>query len=198
MRCPECGAVVDAPPPPPAHTRRGTLNVDDAALADFARIITKLRSARLAAGWYQETVGARLSLSGRAVSDWETGAGAPTLGSLILWSLELGQRLAIVGPNGNIQRGPRRPRPGENLLQFERRRLAAPLRNRRVVLRMKQSELGELIGVSRDSIQRWELTRVPPRPIAHIVWARKLGCAVILQPLSKSEHEDLSFLRGVG
>jgi len=39
----------------------------------------------------------------------------------------------------------------------------------------KVGELVVLVCVSRDSIHRWELVRVPPRPIAHVVRAQKLG-----------------------
>lgn len=159
------------------------LHVDIAAERTFARIIGGLRSARLDAGLSQNALSAGLPVRGRAISEWETGAIEPTLGHLIQWSRELGRRLVIIGRDGELRTGPVRPRPGETWEVFERRRLAVPLRNRRQALGMAQGELAELVGVTRDSIQRWELVRVPPRPIAHILWAQKLGCSLALRPI---------------
>jgi transcriptional regulator with XRE-family HTH domain len=160
------------------------LYVDTAAERTFARIIGGLRSARLDAGLSQNALSAGLPVRGRAISEWETGAIEPTLGHLIQWSRQLGRRLVIIGRDGELRIGPVRPRPGEPWEVFERRRLAIPLRNRRLVLGLGQGELGELVGVSRDSIQRWELARVPPRPIAHVVWAQKLGYALDVWPVA--------------
>jgi transcriptional regulator with XRE-family HTH domain len=157
------------------------LRVDYAAEKNLARIICGLRSARREAGLSQNRLSAGLPVRGRAISEWETGLMEPTLEHLIQWSGELGRRLVIVGPDGELRDGPAGPRPGETWVLFERRRLAVPLRNRRLALGMTQAELGRLVGVSRDSIQRWELVRVPPRPIAHIMWARRLGYFVNLR-----------------
>ena len=159
------------------------LHVDLAAERAFARIIDGLRSARVDAGISQNSLATGLPVRGRAVSEWETGAIEPTLGHLIQWSRELGRRLVIVGRDGELRDGPMRQQSGESWVSFERRRLAVPLRNRRLALGIAQGELGVLVGVSRDSIQRWELVRVPPRPIAHVVWAQKLGFALDLRPV---------------
>ena len=159
------------------------LNADIAAERAFARIIDGLRAARKEAGLSQNTLATGLPVRGRAVSEWETGAIEPTLGHLILWSRELGRRLVIIGRDGELRDGPMRQRSGESWESFERRRLAVPLRNRRLALGIAQGELGLLVGVSRDSIQRWELVRVPPRPIAHVVWAQKLGYALDVRPV---------------
>ena len=160
------------------------LHVDAGAERAFARIIHGLRSARLEAGISQNALSVGLPVRGRAISEWETGAIEPTLGHLIQWSRELGHRLVIIGRDGDVRHGPLRQRPGEAWEAFERRRLAVPLRNRRLALGIAQGELGELVGVSRDSIQRWELVRVPPRPIAHVVWARQLGYSLDIRPLA--------------
>ena len=151
------------------------LHVDYTAERAFARIVGGLRSARLDAGLSQNALAVGMPVRGRAISEWETGAIEPTLGHLIQWSHELGRRLVIIGRDGELRIGPVRQRPGETFEIFERRRLAVPLRNRRLALGMAQGELSALVGVSRDSIQRWELVRVPPRPIAHVIWAQKLG-----------------------
>jgi hypothetical protein len=73
------------------------------------------------------------------------------------------------GRGGEVCKSPLRQRRGDSWEIFERRRLAWPLKNRRVTWGMRQTELGELVGVSRDSIQRWELARVPPRPVVLVV-----------------------------
>lgn len=170
------------------------LHVDAASERAFARIVSGLRSARLQAGLSQNALSYGLPVRGRAISEWETGAIEPTLGHLIQWSRQLGRRLVIVGRDGELRIGPVRQRPGESWESFERRRLAVPLRNRRLALGMAQGELGRLVGVSRDSIQRWELVRVPPRPIAHIVWAQNLGYALEVRPIA----DGVPRLRRVG
>jgi transcriptional regulator with XRE-family HTH domain len=170
------------------------LHVDAAAERALARIVAGLRTARLDAGLSQNTLSSGLPVRGRAISEWETGAIEPTLGHLILWSRELGRRLVIVGRDGEPRNGPIRQRPGDSWESFERRRLAIPLRNRRLALGMAQGELGRLVGVSRDSIQRWELVRVPPRPIAHVVWAQRLGYTLDVRPLA----DGVPRLRRVG
>lgn len=160
------------------------LHVDTASERTFARIISGLRTARLDAGLSQNQLASGLPVRGRAVSEWETGAIEPTLGHLIQWSRQLGRRLVIIGRDGELRVAAVRQRPGESWDVFERRRLAIPLRNRRLVLGLGQGELGAMVGVSRDSIQRWELVRVPPRPIAHVVWAQKLGYALDVWPVA--------------
>jgi len=158
-----------------------TLRVDHAAKQAFERIVGALRSARVDAGLSQAALSSGLPVRGRAISDWESGITDPTLEHLLQWSRDLGCRLVIVAPGGDPRQGFSCPRIGETWELFERRRLAAPLRNRRVALNLIQRKLGGLVGVSRDSIQRWELARVPPRPIALVVWAQKLGYSVDLR-----------------
>jgi len=160
-----------------------TLRVDDATEKILAWIVGSLRSARQDVGISQNALSAGLPVRGRAISEWETGSMEPTLDHLMQWSHELGQRLVIVGRDGEPRNGSPRFRAGETWEVFERRRLASPLRNHRLASRLTQEELGQLVGVSRDSIQRWEHARVPPRPIALMVWAHKLECSVALQPL---------------
>ena len=159
-----------------------TLHVDDAAESILAGLISTLRSERVAAGLSQNEVASGLPVRGRAISEWECGGIQPKLRNLIHWSGRLDQRLAILGQAGEPLRGPSHQRPGETWERSERRRLAVPLRNRRLALGMSQTELGQLVGVSRDSIQRWELACVPPRPIAHVVWAQQLGYTLALRP----------------
>ena len=160
------------------------LHVDVVAEQSLSRLIGDLRSVRLEAGLSQDALSAGLPVRGRAISEWECMAIEPTLGHLTQWSRELGRRLVIVGADGELRSGFSRRRAGETWEMSERRRLVSPLRNRRMAVGLAQGEVGQLIGVSRDSILRWELARVPPRPIALIVWAQKLGCSLALQPIS--------------
>lgn len=162
-----------------------TLEVDYWAEQAYAQQIGALRSARLRAGLSQNALALGLPVRGRAISEWETGAVAPKLGHFCQWARELGLRLVIIGRDGTLRSVPLHQRPGEAWETFELRRLATPLRNRRHALGMAQGDLGELVGVSRDSIQRWELARVPLRPIALIVWAHKLGYSVALRPIDR-------------
>ena len=156
-------------------SRPSTLNVDSYAERTFATIIRSLRSARLDAGLSQNALSAGLPVRGRAISEWETGAIEPTFDHLIQCCGELRLRLVIIGRDGTPREAGSRQKPGESWEHFERRRLATPLRARRMALGMSQGHLSELVGVSRDTIQRWELVHVPPRPISHVVWAQRLG-----------------------
>jgi transcriptional regulator with XRE-family HTH domain len=166
--------------------QRKELHVDDKARGTFAGIIGSLRSERLDAGLSQNALAWDLPFRGRAISEWETGAVDPTLAHLMQWSRALGMRLVLLTPNGQPLNSLLRPRPGESWEKFERRRLATQIRNRRIARGMSQSAVGEIVGVSRDSIQRWELVYVPPRPIAHVVWAQAhdftLGLGPMLYP----------------
>ena len=157
------------------------LDVDATAERTLARIFDGLRSARLDAGLSQNRLADGLPVRARAISEWETGAVEPSMKHLIQWSHALDLRLVIVGRDGGLRPGPACRRAGETWEIFSRRRLAVPLRNRRLALRLTLPELGGLVGVSRDSIHRWELTYTPPRPIALIVWAQKLTYSAALQ-----------------
>lgn len=159
-----------------------TLNVDAAAEATYARIIRGLRTARINAGLSQDELAKGLPFRGRAVSEWETGAVEPKLNNLILVADKLQHCMVLVGPHGRLENVLTRRRPGEERVVFLRRQLATPLRNRRLVRRMSQGELSLVVGVSRDSVQRWELAHVPPRPMAHTVWAQQLGYTLALAP----------------
>lgn len=141
---------------------RAKLHIDEVAESILAGFIVTLRSARKTAGLTQDEVAAGMPVRGRAISEWECCTIQPKLGTIM--------------------------RPGESWEHFERRRLASPLRNRRLALGLSQTEVGNLVGVSRDSVQRWELACVPPRPIAHVVWAQKLGYVLALWPASSQRR----------
>jgi transcriptional regulator with XRE-family HTH domain len=160
---------------------RGALNIDDEAVLTYVEIIRRLRSARLAAGLTQNELTRRLPVSVSSISEWETGNTGPTLNHLTLLTRELDLRLTIIGLDGKPCNGPSRQRPGESWVHFERRRLAWPLRVRRVALKMSQEHVGQRVGVSRDSISRWETAAFPPQLIALVVWAQKLGYSVGLR-----------------
>lgn len=163
------------------------LQVDDTARRTFARVIRHLRSARTDADLSQNALAEGLPFRGRAISEWETGAVEPTLEHLMQLTHKLDSHLVILGLSGDLRTRPIRRRAGEPWQIFEQRRLALPLRNRRLALGLSQDGLGFHVGVSRDSIQRWELARVPPRPMALIVWAQKLGYTLAIRPVGKPE-----------
>ncbi|WP_323747565.1 helix-turn-helix transcriptional regulator [Catenulispora rubra] len=159
------------------------------------RIVRGLKAARLDAGLSQNSLATGLPVRGRAVSEWETHMAEPTLEHLIQWSRELNQWLVITGHDSELRSGPVSWwNPGESWEIFQRRRLALPLRNRRLLLGMAQGELGELVGVSKHSIRRWELVREAPQPIAHIVWAQQLGYSVEIRPID----DEIPRLRRTG
>ncbi|MEY9860580.1 transcriptional regulator with XRE-family HTH domain [Catenulispora sp. GAS73] len=168
-------------------SRARTLQVDDTARLTYGRVIGHLRSARTDADLSQNALAEGLPFRGRAISEWETGAVEPTLEHLMQLAHKLDSHLVILGLSGDLRSRPIRRRAGEPWHIFEQRRLALPLRNRRSALGLSQDALGFHVGVSRDSIQRWELARVPPRPMALIVWAQKLGYTLAMQPIDNSK-----------
>jgi transcriptional regulator with XRE-family HTH domain len=167
-----------------------TLHVDDTAEKVLAWIVGSLRSNRQDAGLSQNALSSGLPVRGRAISEWETGSMEPTLNHLMQWSRRLGQRLVIAGRDGELRTEGPGLRASQTWEVFERRRLASPLRSQRLASRLTHKELGQLVGVSRDSIQRWEYARVAPRPIALIVWAHKLECSVTLRPIDAPNETE--------
>lgn len=168
-----------------------TLRVDDLAEVALARIVRRLRTVRIEADISQNALAEVLPVRGRAISEWESEGIAPTFNNLLLLTGALGQRLVIV--DRGVVLPSMQQRAGELWVNYERRRLAWPLKNRRLARGMRQGELGELVGVSRDSVQRWELGRTPPRPIAKVVWVHALGCSLELR---KVGPPDLRVRRG--
>jgi len=166
---------------------RRTLQVDDLARDTLAQIIEHLRSTRNGVKRSQNDLAVGLPVRGRAISEWETGAAEPTLEHLMQLARELDNQLVLLGPSGDVRTHPVRRNAGASWQVFERKRLALPLRNRRLALGLSQDGLGYHVGVSRDSIRRWELARVPPRPIALIVWAQKLEYTLAVRPVDISE-----------
>lgn len=161
------------------------LKVDDAANHAFVQVISELRSARRDARVSQAALSARVGVRGNTISEWENLRLDPTLVNLTRWSGGLGRRLVVIGPDGNaLLPELLRPLPGETSDAFELRRLAGPLKSRRKASELSQQALGRLVGVSGASISYWELTCIPPRSIAQIVWAQKLGCSIGLLTLS--------------
>lgn len=160
------------------------LQVSEAAEEAFRRILECLRATRQKAGLSQETLSARLLVRRGTVFEWETGAGRPTMRNLMLWSRELGLRLALLGPDGHERRGASKRIIGEAPEARELRRLAIPLRKTRLARRLSVVDLSKIIGMDRNSLLRWESARVTPRPMALIVWAQELDCSVVLRPIA--------------
>ena len=158
------------------------LRADDRAKSVLSGFAGSLRSARETAGISQKALAAALSVAASSLCGWETGYSVPDLDHLIAWPRQLGLQLVVVNPNSEMRHNGMPRWRGESLLTFERRRLATPLRNRRLALGMSQGELSNLIGVCTESIRGWELSHVPPRPVSLVVWAHGLGCRVVLRP----------------
>lgn len=159
------------------------LKVDDGTKRAFVQVVSKLRTARRGARISQAELSSRVGVCGKTLSKWENLHSEPTLVNLTRWSGGLDRCLVVIGPDGKmLLPDPLRLLPDESLDSFELRRLAGPLKSRRLALGLGQKKLGRLVGVSGSSISYWELTCIPPRSIAQIVWARKLGCDIALWP----------------
>ena len=161
---------------------RETLRIDYLAEQTHAQIIDDLRSTRRRAGISQNRLATGMPVRGRAISEWETSAICPPLEHMILWVDLLGLQLVLADGDGEVDNSRLRLLPGESWMHYQRRRLALPPRNRRLARGMSQEQLGELVGVCRDTVSRWEQVRVPPRPIAKIVWLQKMDFTLTLRP----------------
>jgi len=72
-----------------------------------------------------------------------------------------------------------RRRRGQEL--FEMRRLATVLWARRRASELSQTALGELVGVSRITVHKWEAVRVFPRASSLVTWCGVLDCSLGLR-----------------
>lgn len=159
------------------------LKVDEAANHVFVQVVSELREIRRGARISQAALSSRVGVRGNTISEWENLRLDPTLVNLTRWSAGLDRRLVAIGPDGDVLLPePLWLLPGETSDSFELRRLAGPLKSRRKALKLSQKALGSLVGVSGSAISYWELTCIPPRSIAQIVWAQKLGCSIALWP----------------
>ena len=160
-----------------------TLKVNSTANRAFVQLVGELTLVRRRARISQTALSSRVGVRGKSISEWENLRSGPTLVNLTRWSGGLGRRFVIVGPDCEVL-SPEPPSvlPNETRDTFDLRRLAGPLKSRRKALGLSQKDVGRFVGVSGSAISYWELTRIPPRPIAQIVWAHKLGCSVALRP----------------
>lgn len=159
------------------------LKVDEAAKHAFVQVVGELRSLRRDARISQAALSSRVGVGGKTIGAWENLRVDPTLVHLTRWSDGLDRCLVVVGPDGKmLLPEPLWLLPGETRDSFELRRLAGPLKRRRQDLKLNQKAFGRLVGVSGSSISYWELTSIPPRSIAQMVWAQKLGCSIALWP----------------
>ncbi|WP_370349177.1 helix-turn-helix transcriptional regulator [Catenulispora sp. EB89] len=159
------------------------LQVDEAAKHAFMQVIGELRALRRDARISQTALSSRVGVRGGTISEWENLRLDPTLVHLTRWSGGLDRCLVVVGPDGKVLLPePLWLLPGETGDSFELRRLAGPLKRRRQALKLNQKTFGRLVGVSGSAISYWELSVIPPRSVAQIVWAQKLGCSIALWP----------------
>ena len=159
------------------------LRVNTAARRRLHAIQSQLMAARQTAGLSREALGKALNVSSRTLQDWEKCYDSPSLTHLLKWARELGFRIGLVDRLAGAE--PSAPTPDDDApweLQ-EMRRLAPPLKSRRMARKISQTDLGLIIGVSRSSLQRWEDGEQLPRMIALIVWADRLDLVVELHPL---------------
>jgi DNA-binding transcriptional regulator YiaG len=155
------------------------LKADSAAKHAYEQIIRSLKSARQDARLSRQALSSLLPVSGKAVFEWEAGNVRPTMEHLLLWVNGLERRLVIVDHDGALCDPPSLI-AAKGSVAFELRRLAGALRERRRHLGLTFPELAELIGVTKQSVERWEAGRAAPRPLALIVWAQRLDRSVII------------------
>lgn len=147
---------------------------------------SQLLAARQAAGLSREALGRVLSVSSRTLQDWEKCYDSPSLTHLFRWARELGFRIGIVDRLAEPESPPATPDDDAPWELQEMRRLAPPLKSRRMARKISQTDLGLIVGVSRSALQRWEDNEQLPRVIALIVWADRLDFVVELHPLTEA------------
>jgi DNA-binding transcriptional regulator YiaG len=157
-----------------------------AAQEQLAMLFAELKQARRRRGDLpQEVLAARLDVVTASVADWEAGRDNPSAVHLVMWSHELGLRVAITDSDGNeiFVAGDDHTVRGESQALRELRRLSATLRTVRTRRRFSQAVLAATLGVNRRSITRWESAEGYPRPIGFVLWAHALECSVCLLPI---------------
>jgi transcriptional regulator with XRE-family HTH domain len=152
--------------------------------ARWAGLITVLSKARGEADLTQEAVAEEVGVLGPAIDAWEACEDFPVLSHFIVWASVLGMRLAVGDPADIPTLPTVQLDEDETLAQHEVRRLTATLCSLRRARGMTLTSLAERVGVSRFAISRWEGAVLFPRPIALVVWARVLGCSIMLIPVT--------------
>lgn len=153
-------------------------------LADQARgapLVTTLTKARYDRPLTQKELGARLGVTASAVRDWEGIRDLPAMHNFILWIDALGFRLVLVSPSGGRLRA-QRPQ-GRSLPQQVVTDLIGHLvteRNRRLIT---QLGLSARLGVTQQTMNRWERCSAGIRPLHLLSWADCLGHKVELEKL---------------
>jgi DNA-binding transcriptional regulator YiaG len=159
-----------------------------AAQEQLAALLAELKYVRRRRGDLpQELLAARLDVVTSSVADWEAGRDNPSAPHLVIWSRELGLRMAIMDSEGNeipvpVDDDATQGSPDEAYAQRELRHLSAALRAARARQRLSQAKLAAMLGVNRRSITRWESAGGYPRPIGFVLWACALECKVHLLP----------------
>lgn len=165
------------------------LTYTEAAPAELNTLLAELKQLRRRRGDLpQEVLAARLDVVTTSLASWEAGREQPTAIHLVMWSRELGLRVAIIDRDGievsvSIVVDPAGLGADDSYSQRELRRLSAALRSARSRRRLSQAALAARLGVNRRSITRWETAQGYPRPIGLVLWARALECNVRLVPI---------------
>jgi transcriptional regulator with XRE-family HTH domain len=163
------------------------LRVNGAAQRRLNAIQSQLLATRLAAGMSRASLGDLLSISSRTLRDWEKCYSSPGLANALNWARTLGFRLVVTDRLTGPQPIAAAPDGDGALWEVqEMRRLAPPLKARRLARKISQTDLGLICGVTRSSLQRWEDAERLPRLVALIVWADRLDFIVELRPLDES------------
>lgn len=167
-----------------------TLIEADVARGQAAALFEQLKQTRRRRGDLpQELLAARLEVATNSVADWEACRDHPSSPHLMLWSRELGLRVAITDRGGiEIPAEANRDGPGDlPYAERELRRLSAALRAARARQRVSQAALACRLQVSLRTVGRWETAAGFPRPIGFVRWARALDSDVRLLPVSTSQ-----------
>lgn len=161
---------------------------NQAAQEQLAALLAELKGVRRRRGdMPQELLATRLDVVTNSVADWEASRDNPSAPHLMLWSRELGLRVAIMDSEGHEISVPAdavatQEDSGDFHAQRELARLSAALRTARTRQGLPQTALAETLRVNLRSITRWESAHGYPRPLGFVLWAGALECNVRLLP----------------
>jgi DNA-binding transcriptional regulator YiaG len=157
------------------------LRVNKVARRQVKVLQAQLYAAREQAGLSAAVFSGVLGINSKTLRKWEKGHSSPGLTFMLRWTRELGLRLVITDRLTQEDLTPLRPEDSIPWEEQEVRRLAAPLKSRRLDRGLSQTELGLCVGVSRSSLQRWEDADQLPRIIALAVVVDRLDCVLGLE-----------------
>lgn len=148
----------------------------------LAVIVELLADSRGHQGVTRANLADALGITEMAVSHWEKRRADPSAANFVLWAHALGFTVTVVDEaSGAVIATRPAPRTYEAPEEYRLRCIALLLRDVRRDLGLLQAEVGQRLGASEWSVQRWENGGRLPRLVRLLEWCSVLGCRLELR-----------------